>query len=332
MSAPFLLLENCSKYRDNSLNIMATIKVMGHCPPDTDSTCSPLVYAWFLKNIKGLDAEAVICGKLNKETEFVLNELKVPAPTQIESVTEGDKLVLVDTNNPEELISGWDKAEIIEIVDHHKLFGLKTASPATITIRTYGCVATVLWELMKEAHDKTPKEIAGLLLACILSDTLKFTSPTTTETDKKVAAELAIISGIDVDTFATGMFEAKSNLDGMDAQDILSMDAKDFDFGGKIYKIAVLETTNPSSALEKKVALLAQMTTIKADNALAGMFFFIVDILKSEAVLLTTTEEELVAAEKAFSATRDESKLLFLPGIVSRKKQIAPKIEEAILS
>ncbi len=309
---------------------MATITVMGHCPADTDSTCSPIAYAWFLKEIKALDAEAVVSGKLNKEAEFVLQKFGVKAPQNIASVSEGDKLVLIDTNNPEELVKGWESAEIIEIVDHHKLYGIKTSNIPTVTVRPYGCVATVLWELMAEAHDKTPKDIAGLLLSCILSDTLKFTSPTTTEIDKKSAEELAQIAGVDIESLSSEMFAAKSNLDGMSAHDILLTDAKDFNFGDKLFKIGVLETTNPDASLSKRTELEAEMKNIISGESLAGMFFFVVNILTSESTLVTVQPSDLEIAEEAFGATRQENGLLILPGIVSRKKQIVPSIEKVV--
>ncbi|MBP9687723.1 manganese-dependent inorganic pyrophosphatase [Candidatus Woesebacteria bacterium] len=306
---------------------MASIKVMGHCPPDTDSTCSPISYAWFLKTIKGMDVEAVIGGGLNKEAQFVLSHFGIETPHMIESVTEGDKLVIIDTNNPEELITGWEKAEIIEIVDHHKLYGLKTANIPTVTIKPYGCVATVLWEIMTEAHDKLPKEIAGLMAACIISDTLNLTSPTTTEKDKQALTHLVSVAGIDVQSFSQEMFAAKSNLDGLTDEQILLTDAKDFEFGGAIYKIGVLETTAPNQALAKKDSLVVAMNTLKQKENLAGMMFFVVDIIQSSAVLLTSSEEDLKLGEKAFSVTA-ENGVLTLPGIVSRKKQIVPAFEK----
>lgn len=277
-----------------------------------------------------MDVEAVVGGKLNKEAQFVLSHFNIQTPQNISSVSAEDKLILIDTNNPEELISGWDQAEIIEIIDHHKLYGLKTNSIPKVTVRPYGCVATVIWELMAEAHDQVPKDMAGLLLSCILSDTLKFTSPTTTDMDKKVAEELQKIAGVEIDSYATEMFAAKSNLDGMSAHDILSTDAKDFEFGNKIYKIAVLETTTPDQALGKRSELETEMKKMKEEGSLAGMFFFVVDILNSNAVLMTTGEEETIIAEKAFGIT-NEAGLLTLPGIVSRKKQIVPAIEKVVL-
>lgn len=309
---------------------MSAIKVMGHCPPDTDSTCSPIVYAWYLREHQNMDAEAYVGGPLNREAEFVLNYFGVNTPQLISEVSEGDKLVLVDTNNPEELISGWEKAEIIEIVDHHKLFGLKTNNPIKITMRPYGSVPAILWELMPEVRDSLPREIAGMMLACLLSDTLKFTSVTTTEFDKEVGLKLVDMLKLDIDEFAAEMFAAKSNLAGMSPQQILLTDAKDFEFGGKVYKIAVMETTDPSQPLAMRADLEVEIEKMKQAENLAGMFFFVVDIVNSNAKLFTTSEVEKSAAEKAFNMQFDETGIMTLPGVVSRKKQIAPVLESVL--
>lgn len=308
---------------------MKSIKVLGHNPPDTDSTCSPIVYAWYLKEIKGMDAQAFITAQPNREAEYVLKTLNIPLPEMISSVDAEDKLVLIDTNNPEELVSGWDTAEIIEIVDHHKLFGLKSEKPIKVTMRPYGCVSTVLWEIMPEAHDKLPKEMAALMLAPLLSDTLKFTSPTTTEFDREVAAKLAAIAGLNIDDFAAEMFAAKSNLEGMSPKDILTMDTKNFEFGGKKYKISVLETTDPAQALGMFDALNDAMTEMVKAEGLEGGFFFVVDILKSEAKLMQLSVTDTIAAEKAFNAEFIDG-VMTLPGVVSRKKQIVPAFEKVL--
>lgn len=307
------------------------IKVLGHQNPDTDSTCSPIVYAWYLNEFKNLEAEAVVLGELNKEAQFVLNHFGVAHPRQISEVSEGEKLVIVDTNNPDELVNGFENAEILEIIDHHKLQGLKTNNIPNVTIRNYGSVPTVLWEIMAEAQDNLPKHIAGLMLAPIISDTLKFTSPTTTGKDREVADKLAQIAEIDIDSFAAEMFAAKSDLTGMSSEQILTTDSKDFDFGGKIYKLAVLETTNPNSALEKRAELSLEIEEIKKRENLAGLMFFIVDIVNSESHLFVTSEHEAQIARKAFNADFNEDGIMRLAGIVSRKKQIAPMIEKAVL-
>lgn len=310
---------------------MAKVKVMGHVPPDTDSTCAPIVYSWFLNNHRNIDSEPVISGKINNEAAFVLNHFGVEVPESIEALNEGDKLVLVDTNNPEELVAGYEKADILEIIDHHKLSGLSTINPTTITIRPYACTTTVMWELMHEdARNSLPKNMAGLMLACILSDTLQFRSPTTTPYDREVAEILAAKAGESMDELSAGMFAAKSDLSGLTARDILLTDHKDFDFGGKKYKLAVLETTDTTQAFNIMSEIKEEMTIVKNEDGLAGVFFFVVDILNLEAKLVVNTDKEKAIAEKAFGKTWDGEHLT-LQGVVSRKKQIAPNIERAVM-
>ncbi len=310
---------------------MSKIKVMGHVPPDTDSTCAPIVYSWYLNTHRNKNSEPVISGRMNNEATYVLNYFGVSAPRNIESFSEGDKVVLVDTNNPDELAKGYDKVEVIEIIDHHKLAGLRTINPVNITIRPYACTTTVIWDLMHEdARTSIPKDMAGLMLACIISDTLEFRSPTTTPYDVEVALRLAEISGVNIEELAFGMFAAKSDLSSMSINQILLTDHKDFEFSGKKYKLAVLETTDPVQALSKINELKAEMIKIKQENDLEGVFFFVIDILNQEAKLIVNTDQEKAIAEKAFGIAW-EGDYLTLPGIVSRKKQIAPSIEKAVM-
>lgn len=304
---------------------MSKVLVMGHVPADTDSVCSPLAYAWYLSNVKGMDAEAVMGGNLSKEATFVLSHLNVEAPRQISELTEDDQLVLVDSTNPKELIAGFDKASIIEVVDHHKLGGLVTDKPLTVTIRPYGCVATVIYEVMGENVASLPLEIAGLMLAGILSDTLNLTSPTTTDLDREAVAKLVEISGQNQDEFANAMFAAKSDISDLTANEVIMTDQKDFDFGGKTYKISAIETTNPDAILSRLGEFQAEAEKIKSASNLEGVYVFVVDIIKSEAKLFATNGEEAFA-EKAFGK-QFESGLMHLPGVVSRKKQIVPKFE-----
>lgn len=308
---------------------MADVKVLGHTPPDTDSTCSPIVYAWYLSNVKNVSAKAVIGSEPNREAQFVLEKFGFDTPEIVDSIDEDDKLVIVDTNNPEEFIDGTEDAEIVEIIDHHKLFGLKTNSPLNITIRTYGSVPTVMWEVMGENVSQLTPEVAGLMLAPIVSDTLNFTSSTTTEMDKEVAQKLAEIAGIDIDELAQEMFAAKSNLEGMDLKEILLSDAKNFEFDGDIYKIGVLETTAPEQAINKLEEFIPVVEQIKETEDLKEMFFFVVDIINSSAHLLQTSEFVKETGQKAFGGEFADGVML-LEGVTSRKKQIAPKLAEVL--
>lgn len=310
---------------------MSKIKVVGHKAPDTDTTCSSISFAWFLKNHRGLDAEAFLLGEINKETEFVLKRFGVKKPKIIDKFDSGEKVAIVDTNNIDELPTSIKDAEIIEIVDHHKLCsGLATKFPIPITIRPVACTATVIWQIMKEegVSEITP-DIAGIMLSAILSDTLKFTGPTTTEEDKKVAEELVSVCGEDIDELCNEMFSAKSDLTGMSAKDILLVDSKVFETKSKKVRYSVLETTNPQNTLAMKKELISAMEELKKEEGLDYLFFFAVDILKTESTLISNSDSEKQTAEKAFSK-KFEGDTLKLPGIVSRKKQIIPSIELVI--
>ncbi len=307
------------------------IKVLGHLAPDTDSTCAPIVYAWYLREKKDMEAQAFVTGEFNREAKYVLERFGFDAPELLDKLTSEDEYVVLDTNNPDELVEGYDKAKLLEIIDHHKLVGgLSTPDPISITIRPWACTMTVMWELMKyDGVADLPAEIAGLMLAGILSDTLKFTSPTTTEVDTLAAEELAEMADVDVDKLAEAMFAAKSDLSGMSAKDVLKSDSKIFELGGKKVRISVLETTKPENSLDMKEELKSAMEELKSEEGLDGAFFFAVDILKTESTLVVNGDWEREIAEKAFGSEFDGETML-LPDVVSRKKQIVPNIEKAI--
>jgi manganese-dependent inorganic pyrophosphatase len=306
------------------------IKVFGHLNPDTDTTCSAIAFAWYLTNAKQLSATPYVLGDLNKETAYVLEKFGHIAPATLSEVTADDSVVLVDTNNPEELLPSFAEAKLLEIVDHHKLVGgISTPEPVTITMRTVACTTTIIWQLAKEANLTLPNDIAGLMLAAIISDTLKFTSPTTTDVDKAAAQALAEISGVNVDELADGMFAAKSDLTGMAPADLLTMDSKVFTLGGKQIRVSSLETTKPANALAMQTELVTAMADMKASSGLDAVFFFVVDIIASSATLIVASDFEREVAEKSFEKTVTNG-LMELPGVVSRKKQIIPALEKAL--
>lgn len=310
---------------------MSDVKVFGHIPPDTDSTCSAIVYAWYLSTFKSMDAQPTVGAEPNREAKFVLEHFGFKIPEPIGDLLEGQKVVIVDTNNPEELPKDIDKCEILEIVDHHKLAGLKTPTPLNITIRTYASVPTVIWEIMNfEQREALSPEMAGLMLAAIVSDSLKFTSSTTTQKDIEVAHALAQIAGEDIDSLAEQMFAAKSDLTGMSVQDILLSDYKVVDAGSKQAMVAVLETTNTTSAMNIREELIAEAHKVKQAQGLDYLFFFVVDIISTKAIVfkMGSAEDDLV--EQAFGAEFGNNAVLELPGVVSRKKDMIPALTKAI--
>ncbi|OSP54167.1 manganese-dependent inorganic pyrophosphatase [Pseudoruegeria sp. SK021] len=303
-----------------------TIKVFGHLAPDTDSTGSPLIWAWYLSEIKGTAAEAKLLGEPNTEALFVLDRWSLTKPEIISTVAAGEQIVIVDTNNPAELPEGINDADILAIIDHHKLFGgIETKGPIDITIRPVACTATIMFDLMGDDAAKMPEGIKGAMLSCILSDTLEFRSPTTTDRDREVVALLADDLGVNVTDYANEMFAAKSDVSAFSDAELIRMDSKKFEVGGKSFRVSVLETTAPNIPLDRKASLMETMTTVATEDGVDEVLLFVVDILKEEATLLVPNDVVKTVAEKSFGATVTGDTVV-LPGIMSRKKQIIPNL------
>lgn len=304
-----------------------TIKVFGHKSPDTDSTGSPLIWAWYLSEHRGQPAEAVLLGEPNTEAAFVLKKWGFERPTIIDDVSPDDKVVIVDTNNPAELPAAINDAEIIQIIDHHKLTGgIETKAPIDITIKPLACTATIMHNLMGDNAAKMPEGIKGLMLSCILSDTLEFRSPTTTEQDKALAEELAADLGLDLSAYAAELFEAKSDVSAFSDADLLRMDSKEYPVEGTRFRVSVLETTAPRIVLDRKDSLMEAMQTVAAEDGVDQVLLFVIDILAEEATLLVPNELVKTVAEKSFDVSVSGDTVV-LPGVMSRKKQIIPVLK-----
>ena len=303
-----------------------TIHVFGHKAPDTDSTGSPIIWAWYLSTVKGADAAPNLLGEPNTEAAFVLERWSLPKPAILSDLPAGTPVVIVDTNNPAELPDGINAAEILEIIDHHKLTGgIETKGPINITVRPVACTATIMHDLMGADAAKMPKEIKGAMLSCILSDTLEFRSPTTTDADKALAQSLAADLGIDIPAYAAEMFAAKSDVSAFSDAELLRMDSKEYEVSGTKFRVSVLETTAPEVPLGRKDSLMQTMTAVAAEDGVDEVLLFVVDILREEATMLIPNARVKTVAEKSFGATV-EGDTVVLPGIMSRKKQIIPNL------
>jgi manganese-dependent inorganic pyrophosphatase len=234
--------------------------------------------------------------------------------------------VIVDTNNPAELPANVNNADIQAIIDHHKLVGgLETKGPIDITVRPLACTATIMLDLMGDDAAKMPAWAKGTALTCILSDTLEFRSPTTTPHDRAVAEKLAADLGISIPDYAAEMFAAKSDVSAFSDAELLRMDSKEYEVGGKKFRVSVLETTSPAIVLDRKASLMQSMTTVAAEDGVDQVLLFVVDILNEEATLLVPNDLVKTVAEKSFGATVSGDAVV-LPGIMSRKKQIIPNL------
>ncbi len=304
-----------------------TIQVLGHKSPDTDSTGSPIIWAWYLSEIKGTPAEPKLLGEPNTEANFMLVRWFLEKPAIIADLADGAPCVIVDTNNPAELPANINGADVQAIIDHHKLVGgLETKGPIDITIRPVACTATIMHDLIGDDMDKMPDNIKGAMLTCILSDTLEYRSPTTTAHDKAVAEALAADLGINVGEYAAEMFAAKSDVSSFSDAELLRMDSKEYQIGGTKFRISVLETTAPDVVLDRQASLMQTMPGVAAEDGVDQVLLFVVDILNEEATLLLPNDTVRSVASKSFGveATGDA---VVLPGVMSRKKQIIPNLK-----
>ena len=302
-----------------------TTLVFGHKAPDTDSTGAPLIWAWYLSH-KGEAAEARLLGQPNTEATFVAQRWGFDLPQVIEDVANDQPCVIVDTNNPAELPANINNADVRAIIDHHKLVGgLETKGPIDITIRPLACTVTVMHGLMGADAAAMPDAIKGLMLSCILSDTLEFRSPTTTETDRALAETLAADLGINIADYAAEMFAAKSDVSAFSDAELIRMDSKAYEVGGTNFRVSVLETTAPQIVMDRKDSLMASMPAVATEDGVDQVLLFVVDILKEEATLLVPNDLVKTVAEKSFGANVSGDTVV-LPGIMSRKKQIIPNL------
>ena len=303
-----------------------TTLVFGHKSPDTDSTGSPLIWEWFL-NHTGIDAKAVLLGEPNTEAAFVAKRWDFELPDIIADVEDDQSCVIVDTNNPAELPANINNADVLAIIDHHKLAGgLETKNPINITVRPLACTATIMHQMMGDHAAEMPQGVKGLMLSCILSDTLAFRSPTTTEIDKDLAEALAKDLDIDIETYASEMFAAKSDVSAFSDAELLRMDSKEYAVDGKKFRVSVLETTAPQIVLDRKASLMETMPTVAKEDGVDEVLLFVVDIIKEEATMLIPNDMVKTVAEKSFDATVEGDSVV-LPGVMSRKKQIIPALK-----
>lgn len=303
------------------------IKVFGHLSPDTDCVGSAILWSWYL-NFRGQEASPFVLGPLNNETAHVLKALGVAGPARL-GLAAGDKVAVVDTNNPKELPANIGEAKLTSLVDHH-LFagGLTTKEPIEVTVRPVASSATVILGIMGADAGKLPKELCGLAMACIVSDTLLFRSPTTTKADRDAAAAMAARAGLDMAAFADGMFAAKSDVSALSDRDLVFLDSKEYPVGDKNVRVSVVETTDPSGIVARRAGIVDAMRASCADGKADAVLFFAVDILREEATVFAY--DELTAGIVSASFGKDApSGTALLPGVVSRKKQIVPALKLA---
>lgn len=298
-----------------------SLLVFGHKNPDTDSICSSISLS-YLKNQLGIDAKPYALGEARKEAKFVLDYFKVDAPEVLSTSIKGLDVALVDHNEYAQSHDELKEANIVEIVDHHKIGGITTDVPISFRVMPVGCSCTVIYNMFKENNVEIPYHIAGLLLSAILSDTLLFKSPTTTDKDKEACEVLSKIANVNMEEYAMEMFKAGTSLDEFSIEEIVNMDFKEFNMSEKRVGIGQVFTLDIDSILAKKDDFLAYINASEYDMLVLAL----TDIIKEGSYLIYKANDSIIS--DAFSVEAHQG--VFAEGVVSRKKQLVPNLTQAI--
>jgi manganese-dependent inorganic pyrophosphatase len=303
---------------------MATY-VFGHTTPDSDSIVGAHSLS-YLKQKLGEDTIPARQGEINPETEFILNKFSFKKPL-LKTNFAGEEVYLIDfmesTQSPEDI----NEATILGIVDHHKLGDLKTDAPLEMWVRPVGCSNTIVKQMFDYHQIEIPKDLAGMMLCAILSDTVIFKSPTCTKEDTKAVKELAEIAEIeDYKALGMEMFTVKSNVKNATKRELVLRDFKDFNMGGNKIGVGQLEVVDLAVFDNMKEELFTAMAELKNEGERHTVLLLLTDIMKEGSQLLVLSDES-EKIENAFETALEKNQV-WLPKVMSRKKQIIPFLEK----
>lgn len=296
------------------------ILVVGHKNPDSDSICSALAATELLK-ARGLEAKPVRQGEINRETQHILETAGVDQP-ELRTSVAGEKIWLVDYTDLAQAPDDVADAEILGIVDHHRLGDVMTVNPLEAWIWPVGCTCTILFNLFKMEQTTITKPIATLMMSAILSDTVGFASPTCTEKDKAAVLELAEIAGVeDLDAFIKALLIAKTDITGLTAAQLVEKDLKAYPFNGRDVVVGQVELATLAQVDGMIDDLKADLTRRCEEDALAFAAVMLTDITTAQTHLIYEGEwaEKLVKHEK--------DGVLMMENTLSRKKQGWPWLQ-----
>lgn len=298
--------------------------IFGHKNPDTDSIMSSIVMA-NLENQLGNEAIPVRLGKINKETEYVFNYLQIERPEEISDIEDGQNVILVDHNESTQSANNISNANILKVVDHHTM---NFVAPYQLYYRAepVGCTATVLYKMYKEYDVEITKTIATLMLSAIISDTLLLKSPTCTKEDKVIAEKLAKIAEVDLEKYGKDLLKAGTDISDFTPEEVINIDSKLFEKGGKKFKIAQINTADIDDVFKNKAYFETAINNEIANENLDLYVFAATDILNSNSKIISLGNDSNIV-EKAYGVTLDDHTAM-LENVVSRKKQMLPKILE----
>ena len=302
-----------------------SVYVFGHKNPDSDSIVGAISISYLKNQLEDEKYIPARQGDISAETEFILDKFGGKLP-ELKTSVAGERVFIVDSTDKPHFQDDIDEATILGIVDHHKLGDLMTDTPLEAWIRPIGCSNTVVYEMYKCYGVEVPKDIAGMMLMAILSDTVIFKSPTCTKVDTKAVKELAAIAGVeDYKKLAMEMFIVKSAVDGASARDLNTRDYKEFNMNGTKVGIGQLEMVDITVLEPREDELLEDMKKMKDENGLHTVLILLTDIMKEGSKLLVVSDDES-KIEKAFDIKLENHKA-WLDGVLSRKKQVVPFVQ-----
>ena len=299
--------------------------VVGHKIPDSDSICSAIALS-YLKTTLGEETLPARLGELTPETRFILDKFGFEQP-MLKTSYAGDGVYIVDHSDIELAPDDIDQATILGIIDHHKLGDLTTSTPLEIWVRPVGCTNTIIKMMYDFYSVEIPKDIAGAMLCAILSDTVIFKSPTCTTADIKCVEALAEIAGIDdFKELGMDMFKVKSAVEGTPIRELVKRDFKDFNMNGHKVGIGQLEVIDLSVFDDIKEAFAADIATLKEEGKRHSVLLLLTDIMKEGSELLIISDNDELTLQAYGKASTDGK--VWLEGVLSRKKQIVPQLQE----
>ena len=261
-----------------------------------------------------LDEEGKYCGMVSRRNIIALRKRRI---------------ILVDHNEATQAVEGFDQAEILEIIDHHRIGSLETSGPVYFRNQPVGCTATIITQMYDENGVEIPAQIAGLLLAAILSDTLAFRSPTCTPVDVAAAKRLAALAGVEIDAFATEMFEAGEKLDGKTPEEVFLQDFKVFMCGDIRFGVAQGSYMTRKNLLAAEELLKPYLEEARNKQNVEDLYMLLTDVPKEESVVICTGRYASEVLTDGFDTQPADDGSWTLPGVVSRKKQFIPTMMSA---
>ncbi len=305
---------------------MSKVLVFGHQNPDTDTIGSAIALDYLLNSVS-IESEAVALGTPNEETKYALEYFDLAAPRVIETAAnEVTEVVLVDHNESQQSVSDIDKVTVKAVVDHHRIANFQTSDPLYYRAEPVGCTATIILKLFKEYEVEIPKEIAGIMVSAIISDTLLLKSPTCTAEDVRAAQELAVIAEITLEEYGFEMLKAGTDISSKSALDILNDDAKSFPMGDSKVRIGQVNVVDPQEILRRKDELLAAIRQESLENDYDLFVLLVTDIVENDSIAIvdgTGYRQFEMAFNKPIQFNTVD-----LEGVVSRKKQVVPQLTE----